>query len=118
MRLNHGPVLIEYVTYRSGAHCATDDSSAHHPALQAAAWPLGDPIERFKTFLISKGIWSQEHHAQAEAEIMAEVMAVQKEAAAIGTLRSGAQSPVSSMFEHAYAEMPQHLIRQRQELGC
>ena len=116
-RLNLGPVLIEYVTYRSGAHSTTDDPSAYRPASEAAAWPLGEPIARFKNHLIARGIWSEERHAQAEAEIMAEVMAVQKEAEAIGTLRSGAQSPVSSMFEDVYAEMPPHLIRQRQELG-
>ena len=42
---------------------------------------------------------------------------MQKEAEAIGTLHSGERPSVSTMFEDVYAEMPAHLIRQRQELG-
>lgn len=116
-RLNLGPTLIEYVTYRAGAHSTTDDPTAYRPQSEGSAWPLGDPISRYKLFLIEKGIWTEERHTQAEAEILAEVMAVQREAEAIGTLHSGEKSPVSSMFEDVYAEMPAHLVRQRQQLG-
>ncbi|MBN9033444.1 MAG: 3-methyl-2-oxobutanoate dehydrogenase (2-methylpropanoyl-transferring) subunit alpha [Rhizobiales bacterium] len=116
-RLNLGPTLIEYVTYRGGAHSTTDDPSAYRPASEVSAWPLGEPIARFKQYLIAKGIWSEERHTQAEAEILAEVIAVQKEAEAIGTLHSGDRPSVSTMFEDVYAEMPPHLVRQRQQMG-
>lgn len=116
-RRNLGPTLIEYVTYRAGAHSTTDDPSAYRPAAEGNAWPLGDPIARFKTFLINKGIWSEERHVQAAAEILSEVVAAQKEAEAIGTLYSGEKPPIGSMFEDVYAEMPPHLVRQRQQLG-
>ena len=116
-RRNLGPTLIEYVTYRAGAHSTTDDPSAYRPGSESSAWPLGDPVVRFKTHLIGKGIWSEDRHTQAEAEILSEVIAVQKEAEAIGTLHSGEKPPISSMFEDVYAEMPAHLVRQRQELG-
>jgi 2-oxoisovalerate dehydrogenase E1 component alpha subunit len=54
---------------------------------------------------------------QAEAEVMDEVIAAQKKAEAIGTLGSGTAPSPRDMFEDVYAEMPPHLIRQRQEAG-
>ena len=109
--------MIEYVTYRQGAHSTSDDPSAYRPAEESAAWPLGDPILRLKNHLIGKGAWSEERHAQAEAEIMAGLIATQKEAEAIGTLHSGDHPSVREMFEDVYETMPPHLRRQRQEAG-
>ena len=116
-RRNLGPTMIEYVTYRQGAHSTSDDPSAYRPAEESAAWPLGDPILRLKNHLIQKGIWSDDRHAQAEAEVMAEVMAAQKEAEAIGTLHSGNAPSIREMFEDVYETVPPHLMRQRQEAG-
>ena len=88
-RRNLGPTLIEYVTYRAGGHSTSDDPSAYRPKEEGDAWPLGDPIIRFKNYLIKQGMWSEERHAQTEAEIADEVLTAQKEAEAIGTLSSG-----------------------------
>lgn len=116
-RLGHGPTLIEYVTYRAGGHSTSDDPSAYRAADEGAAWPLGDPIERLKAHLITIGEWSDERHAQAEAEVQDIVIAAQKEAEAIGTLGAGAPPSPRDMFEGVYEELPPHLIRQRQEAG-
>ena len=72
-RKGHGPTLIEHVTYRAGAHSTSDDPSVYRPRKESEEWPLGDPIERLKTYLIKKGAWSEERHAQAEAEIEAHI---------------------------------------------
>lgn len=116
-RRNLGPTLIEYVTYRDGAHSTSDDPSAYRPKQEDDAWPLGDPILRLKTHLIQKGLWSEDRHKQAEAEILDEVAVAQNEAEAIGTLNSGNAPSPRDMFEDVYAEMPAHLVRQRQEAG-
>jgi len=116
-RRNFGPTLIEYVTYRDGAHSTSDDPSAYRPKQEGDAWPLGDPILRLKTHLVQKGLWSEDRHKQAEAEILDEVAAAQNEAEAIGTLNSGNAPSPRDMFEDVYAEMPPHLVRQRQEAG-
>lgn len=116
-RRDLGPTMIEFVTYRAGGHSTSDDPSAYRPKEEGAAWPLGDPILRLKAHLIQLGIWSEERHKQAEAEILAEVMAVQKEAEAIGTLHSGQRPSPRDMFEDVFAEMPPHLLRQRHEVG-
>ncbi len=116
-RRNLGPTLVEYVTYRGGGHSTSDDPSAYRPKEEGDAWPLGDPVLRLKAHLIAKGIWSEERHKQAEAEVLDEVAAAQKEAEAIGTMTSGNAPSPRDMFEDVYAEMPPHLIRQRQEAG-
>lgn len=116
-RRNLGPTLIEYVTYRAGAHSTSDDPSAYRPKTESDAWPLGDPIERLKNHLIVRGVWSEERHKQAEAEILDTVIAAQKEAESYGTLHAGGKPSARDMFEGVYDEMPPHLRRQRQQAG-
>jgi 2-oxoisovalerate dehydrogenase E1 component alpha subunit len=70
-----------------------------------------------KKHLIVRGAWSQERHMQAEAEIMDEVIRAQKQAEAHGTLQAGGKPSVRDIFEGVYAEMPAHILRQRQKAG-
>ncbi|VAW23572.1 Branched-chain alpha-keto acid dehydrogenase, E1 component, alpha subunit [hydrothermal vent metagenome] len=112
-----GPTLIEHVTYRAGAHTTSDDPSVYRPAGEGAVWPLGDPLERLKRHLIKLGVWSEERHTQAEAQIMDEVMQVQKTCEAIGTMTSGSHASARDIFEEVYETMPPHLVKQRQEAG-
>jgi 2-oxoisovalerate dehydrogenase E1 component alpha subunit len=116
-RRNLGPTLIEHVTYRVGAHSTSDDPSAYRPKTESDAWPLGDPVLRLKGHLIRRGVWSEERHKQAEAEILSEVIAVQKEAESHGTLHSGPHPSARDMFEGVFEHMPPHLRRQRQQGG-
>lgn len=95
----------------------SDDPSAYRSRREAAAWPLGDPIERLKKHLITIGEWSEERHKQAEAEVLDEVVSTQKQAEAIGTLGGGKAPSPRDMFEGVYETMPPHLIRQRQQAG-
>jgi len=53
----------------------------------------------------------------AEAEIMSEVIAIQKEAETHGTLHTGPHPSARDMFEGVFEEMPPHLRRQRQQGG-
>lgn len=116
-RRNLGPTLIEHVTYRAGGHSTSDDPAAYRPKEESAAWPLGDPVLRLKAHLISRGLWSEERHVQAEAEIMATVTAAQKESEAIGTLQSGRLPSQRDIFEDVFETMPPHLVRQRHQAG-
>jgi 2-oxoisovalerate dehydrogenase E1 component alpha subunit len=116
-RKNLGPTLIEYVTYRVGAHSTSDDPSAYRPKTESDVWPLGDPVIRLKNHLIRLGKWSDDRHKQAEAEILDSVITAQKEAEKHGTLHSGGKPSTRDMFEGVYAQMPPHLRRQRQKAG-
>jgi 2-oxoisovalerate dehydrogenase E1 component alpha subunit len=116
-RRNLGPTLVEYVTYRAGAHSTSDDPSAYRPRHESEGWPLGDPILRLKEHLIAIDAWSNERHVQAESEISADVIAAQKEAERFGTLHAGGKPSARDIFEDVYAEPPPHLRRQRQQIG-
>ena len=116
-RANLGPTLIEWVTYRAGAHSTSDDPSKYRPKDEWAAWPLGDPIERLKIHLIRIGAWSEERHKQMQAEVEAEVLEAAKVAESHGTLHDGPKPSAATMFEQVYKDMPRHLREQRQQLG-
>lgn len=116
-RSGQGPVLIEWFTYRAAAHSTSDDPSAYRARNEAEAWPLGDPIARLKVHVIRRGDWSEERHAQAEAELLEEVSQVQKSVEAHGTFVQPKPISPAEIFRGVYAEMPDHLRRQRQEMG-
>ena len=116
-RLNLGPTLIEWVTYRAGPHSTSDDPTKYRPADDWERFPLGDPILRLKRHLIGLGAWSEQEHEQVHKELEAEVAAAQKEAESHGTLLDGHIPSAATMFEDVYETMPAHLRRQRQELG-
>jgi len=116
-RSNLGPTLIEWVTYRAGAHSTSDDPTKYRPADELEAWPLGDPIERLKTHLINKGIWDEERHARMQQKLKDEIRAADKEAESYGTLGKGPVLDIGEMFEHVYEDMPEHLRKQGQQAG-
>lgn len=116
-RTGLGPTIIEYVTYRAGPHSTSDDPSVYRPKDEAAAWPLGDPIERLKQHLIKLGEWSEERHTQMQAECADYIRTCQKQAEVNGTLNSGLKPSPSDMFDDVFAQMPLHLQQQRTESG-
>ena len=116
-RGNHGPTLIEHVSYRAGPHSTSDDPSRYRPADEAQSWPLGDPLERLKRHLMSLGEWSEEQHKAAQAEAVETVRAAGREAEQYGVLSGDAAFAAETMFDDVYEHMPWHLKQQRDELG-
>jgi 2-oxoisovalerate dehydrogenase E1 component alpha subunit len=115
-RGNLGPTLIEWITYRAGAHSTSDDPSRYRPADDWARYPLGDPIARLKKHMLSLGIWSDEEHEATQKQLEAEVLAALKEAERYGSLADGHLANAASMFEDVYKDMPEHLRRQREQM--
>jgi len=118
-RSNLGPTLIEWLSYRAGAHSTSDDPSRYRPADDWQHFPLGDPIARLKQHLVGLGAWSDEAHERTQKQLEAEVGAALKEAERYGgTLIDGHVPPLASMFEDVYKDMPAHLQEQlRQARG-
>jgi 2-oxoisovalerate dehydrogenase E1 component alpha subunit len=114
-RANLGPTLIEWVSYRAGAHSTADDPSKYRPEDDWAHFPLGDPVARLQQHLIAIDAWSEDQHRKAQAELEAEVSAAQKQAESHGTLLDGHIPGVAAMFEDVFKEMPEHLRRQREQ---
>ncbi|HEX2009873.1 MAG TPA: 3-methyl-2-oxobutanoate dehydrogenase (2-methylpropanoyl-transferring) subunit alpha [Roseateles sp.] len=116
-RRNLGPTLIEWVSYRAGAHSTSDDPSRYRPADDWAHFPLGDPIARLRQHLQRLGAWSEREHEQTQQALDAEMAAALKEAEQYGTLADGHLAGIASMFDDVYRDMPEHLRRQRQQAG-
>ncbi len=56
-----GPMLIETLTYRYGPHTmAGDDPTRYRTEDLDNEWEKKDPLVRFRTFLESKDLWSEE----------------------------------------------------------
>ncbi len=115
-RANLGATLIEFVTYRVSGHSTSDDPTKYRPADEADHWPLGDPIARLKAHLIALGEWSDERHAQLEAELTEVLRDAQRAAEMVGTLGQSKPS-VAEMFEGVFEEPDWRVIEQRRELG-
>ena len=115
-RSNLGPTLIEWITYRAGAHSTSDDPSRYRPADDWQHFPLGDPVARLKQHLVVLGAWSEAEHEATKKELEAQVSAALKEAERYGSLADGHMATAVSMFEDVYKDMPAHLRQQRDEL--
>ncbi|MDM0083420.1 3-methyl-2-oxobutanoate dehydrogenase (2-methylpropanoyl-transferring) subunit alpha [Variovorax sp. J31P179] len=115
-RGNLGPTLIEWVTYRAGAHSTSDDPSRYRPADDWSRFPLGDPIPRLSQHLIGIGAWSQQEHEETQAKLETQVNAALKEAERYGSLADGHLAGAATMFEDVYKDMPGHLKRQREQM--
>jgi 2-oxoisovalerate dehydrogenase E1 component alpha subunit len=114
-RRNLGPTLIEWVTYRAGAHSTSDDPTRYRPADDWQRFPLGDPVERLKRHLIALKAWSEEEHDATVKALDAEVSAAFKEALTFGSILDGHIPPLATMFEDVYKEMPPHLKDQMRQ---
>lgn len=116
-RRSLGPTLIEWVTYRAGAHSSSDDPSGYRPKDEASAWPLGDPIDRLRRHLMAIGDWSDDDHDRLKSSVEDRVRTAQTHAESHGTLQNGPAPSPRYIFEDVYKEMPNHLRCQRQEAG-
>lgn len=115
-RTNHGPTLIEHFTYRAEGHSTTDDPSAYRSADERSKWPLGDPIARLKTHLITIGEWDEDRHAAQDLELAELVKEASKAAEKNGILGHGMHQPFETMFEDVFEDMPWHLREQSSQM--
>ena len=111
-----GPTLIELVTYRGGAHSTSDDPTRYRPKDEWKDFPLGDPVERLRKHLEGLGHWSEAQHESLEVKMAEKVNNAWKEACSYGTMTEPPFLDVKLMFEDVFAEMPEHLEKQRDKM--
>lgn len=109
-RNGDGPTLLEFLTFRMGPHSSSDDPSRYRPTELEAEWRAKDPIDRFQAFLVREGLLDQDAIEAIHAEAETEMAAAAKAAEAKPT------PGIDSMFEDVYAELPPHLVEQREQL--
>ncbi|WP_025250791.1 pyruvate dehydrogenase (acetyl-transferring) E1 component subunit alpha [Spiroplasma sabaudiense] len=67
-REGKGPSLIEFDTYRLGAHSSSDDPKVYRPEKEFQEALTRDPLIRTKKYLISKKIWSDDLQKKLDLE--------------------------------------------------
>lgn len=116
-RRGHGPTLVEWVTYRAGAHSTSDDPSAYRSRDAWQAWPLGDPVERLAKHLRRHHRWTDHDHDALLEQVRATIAAAFQEAVGHGTVRDGPWADPGTMFDDVFARPTPHLLRQRAQAG-
>lgn len=102
----HGPVLIEAVTYRRGAHSTSDDPTGYREEAEVKEAEKSDPVERLRKYLESRKLWS----ARKEAAWLKEVK--EQVDSAIRIAKEEPPPSLESLFEDVYATVPEALRQQ------
>jgi pyruvate dehydrogenase E1 component alpha subunit len=109
-RAGEGPTLIEAITYRIGSHSTADDAARYRDEEEVTAWRGRDPIERYRVHLLDAGTIDDAFVRSCDDEAEAWVANVRADLTALG------EPPAGEMFDHAFADPPPTLLRQREEL--
>ncbi|MEJ3657216.1 pyruvate dehydrogenase (acetyl-transferring) E1 component subunit alpha [Actinomycetes bacterium KLBMP 9759] len=96
-RGHNGPVLVEALTYRMGAHATSDDPSRYRLAEETAVWERKDPIARLRTHLERESMAGADFFAHVDAEADALAARVRD------GLRGMPDPGPTEFFDHVYA---------------
>lgn len=102
-----GPTLIEAISYRLSDHTTADDATRYRDSQELKdAWER-DPVKRLRNYMLQQGLWDEDLEKQLVDQLGEEIQG------AINLYLDTPPQPVESMFDHLYAELPDHLIEQR-----
>ncbi len=103
-----GPMLIEAVTYRIGAHTTSDDPTRYRDADEVEGWKAKDPIDRVAAYLRGRGT-DEAFFAGIDGEAEALGQHLRDECAAY------AEPDLAALFGEVYAEQTDELRTQQSE---
>ena len=101
------PTLIEALTYRLAGHSTSDDPARYRSSAEVSEWRRQDPVEKFKVFLISKNLWSNE----IEENLREESVALIDDA--VDHIERAELPSKETLIQDIYADVPDNL---REEL--
>ncbi|WP_099974665.1 pyruvate dehydrogenase (acetyl-transferring) E1 component subunit alpha [Lactobacillus terrae] len=106
----NGPVMIETLTYRYGAHSsAGDDPKRYRTKEDEEVWIKKDPLVRLRKVLEDKGLWSEEKEDQMVEDYKASFKDAIKEADAVPA------DKVSDMLQRTF-EIPTPEVKKQIEI--
>ncbi len=105
-----GPTLIETYTYRYGPHTmAGDDPTRYRTEDMDDEWEKKDPLVRFRKFLESKDLWSEEKENEVIDTAKEEIKAAIKKA------DGQDKQKVTDLINIMHEELPYNLQEQMEE---
>lgn len=108
-RNGEGPTLIEAFTYRLAAHTTSDDPTLYRKDEEVQEWWQKDPLLRFKKYLLSKNILTEEWEEKTKKELEQEVVSTFEE------IEKTSDTEIDDIFKYHYATMPPQLEEQLEE---
>lgn len=105
-----GPVLIEAMTYRLGAHSTSDDPTLYRKELEEKEWEKKSPILRLKRYLVSQSLWDDQKEKEFVDSIQEEI------SNAINTAKTRENLPLKSLIDHVYFEIPESLKEEYEQV--
>lgn len=110
-RSGDGPTLIECVTYRLSVHTTADDPTKYRDKEEVEKWEARDPLKRFQKYLKDKKLLSDGDIEELEKDIKSEL----KDTIKAWEKKSKELGDPADMFAFQYAEIPPHLVSQKEE---
>jgi 2-oxoisovalerate dehydrogenase E1 component alpha subunit len=110
-RTEHTPTLIEAVTYRMGAHSTADDRTRYQPSDEIEQWKALDPIGRYKRFLDAESIAGTAFYDEVDEDARSVAAEIRR------GIQGAPPRDAAAMFDWTFADLPQHLSRQKDEVG-
>lgn len=104
----NGPVLIEAVTYRKGAHTTSDDPTKYRTKEEEEEWGKTDPLTRLKAYLNDHNLVDFEEEkliAEYKKEVDRQFIAAE----------NYTPYPVEDVFKYQFVDMPEDLQEQQRE---
>jgi 2-oxoisovalerate dehydrogenase E1 component alpha subunit len=98
-----GPILIEAMTYRRGAHSTSDDPTRYRSDEEVKKWEALDPILRLRTHLEKEKLWDDQKENNWENQVNQEV------SKAIKTAKETPPPLKHTLIEDVYFETPHTL---------
>lgn len=109
IKAGKGPVLIEAVTYRMGAHTTSDDPSKYRSKEEEKEWEEKDPLKRLRTYLAEKKLWTEKEDEEVIMQYKKEIDRIFIEA------ENHPSYPLDDVFNYLYADLPDDLLKQKVE---
>ena len=92
-------------------HSSSDDATRYRDDEEVASWHERDPILRYRGFLVNRGLVDDAFDKEIRASVKSEVDS------AIKVAEASPPPGEDTLFSDVYAELPAHLIEQRDALA-
>lgn len=105
-----GPIFIEAMTYRLGAHSTSDDPTRYRNEKEVKKWEKKDPIIRLRLYLEKNKLWNEEKEQRFLKKIKTEVDE------AIEVSKKTPLPALHTLVEDVYFSVPAKLEEQLKEV--
>ncbi len=105
-----GPILIEAMTYRMGAHSTSDDPSLYRSSEEVEQWKKKCPILRLRLYLEGKKLWDEKQEKEWIEQVSQEITQ------AIQVAKETAKPPLESLIRDVYFEIPSRLQQELEQI--